>query len=340
MLHEYRKVDHGETGEVPWWRWPEERGTNFRPDLVGTHPAGTSADFAGRTVLPPVQPAEPDCVVADNLRFALLFKDNAHARHVVSDSVTAAVQLAERGQLEWWLVPEDLSGAEGDFAPPWHDRSSHGRTALPDFVGGFCTIVNPALSGLRAIRTSGPQVMRLDTIVNWGREATSFMVANTGDRGGGDQGPVIITAGVRSYGLPAVLPTELRYGGSGNLASIAHDTADFTWGIWAVRVKDDVVEWYQNGALIGTAPIDPVGGMALQAIGNASSLPAGFGFYSLIEEVKVYSFALTPAEMAAEWAYFFAKYPSIGPPPPPDDALLFHIADPLELSPGDPLRLH
>lgn len=77
ILHEYRKTDNGETGELPWDKRPEERGANFRPDLTGNHPSGTADDFAGRTIVPLAQPAEPACVAFPDLRLTLLFAGEA-----------------------------------------------------------------------------------------------------------------------------------------------------------------------------------------------------------------------------------------------------------------------
>jgi len=67
--------DQGETGEIPGGRRRYDRGTNYRPDLVGTHPLGSAADFAGQTDLPEVQPPEPDCAQLDAPQWTLLVYD-------------------------------------------------------------------------------------------------------------------------------------------------------------------------------------------------------------------------------------------------------------------------
>ncbi len=63
LLSEFRTTDDGGTGEIGGAARRYDRGTNYRPDLDGSHPFGTPEDFAGLTPVPSVQPPEPICAV-------------------------------------------------------------------------------------------------------------------------------------------------------------------------------------------------------------------------------------------------------------------------------------
>lgn len=76
ILSDFNNVN--DPGEIAGQPRAWDRGTNFRPDLVGDEPDGSDADFLGKTPYPSLPPVLPDCVPAPDLQLPLEIRAAIH----------------------------------------------------------------------------------------------------------------------------------------------------------------------------------------------------------------------------------------------------------------------
>lgn len=88
-----------------------DRGTNFRPDLVGAHIDGTPSDFAGLTPLPAVV-IPPECASPPGIRLPILIRDHGRRFFGNFSGLSVRVKFEDQGDLweclTYWLKPEQL----------------------------------------------------------------------------------------------------------------------------------------------------------------------------------------------------------------------------------------
>lgn len=122
---EYDRQDDGvSAGEIDGARIRRERGTNYRPELDGSHPSGSAEDFAGRTPLPEAQPAAPDCTMASSPQLTALVYGAFNYSDSPTDTVSLKVEVQSIDEEVEVIPPGFEMDFAGDFIPAgWLERN-------------------------------------------------------------------------------------------------------------------------------------------------------------------------------------------------------------------------
>jgi len=306
---EYPDADNGQVGEICGAAITADRGINYRPDLVGNHPAGTPADFAGLTPLPTDQPEEPDCTLTEEPQLTLLveststwgFKDLSEVSLVLlpTDAEGAGPLLWHRRDDLAALSPGDtittwpagpgtaIDGTEvGDWGPEY---------TLDSSTGGYGGLFSARAPGaLQASVISFPTLTLGDF--------TAFMVGRP--LLAGYHGPTIYGAvgdeliSVNSGGF------EARFNGV-QVATDGNAPAMGEIAIWSTRRTGTLWELRINGVLVASAT-DSAADVEIEWWHAYYNGPPGG--YCWIPETIIWGRSLSADEDFLVWQYLITKY--------------------------------
>jgi len=308
LLSDFSNVDG--TGEIAGTARRWERGTNFRPDLVGEHPEGSRADFAGESVLPAVQSPEPECTFPPGPELVLLVYAAYHRGNEPLFFVNALLRfdaLELMRCLTIWLRPESLDQADGDPIPSWPDSSGHDHFVqqLSAFNQPLCLL--SGLGGLRSAVMRQQGFLGLVTGVLLGNVGTSYVVGVVGGSLARPTGPFLTTATLDVGGFPAQSAADVFYADTLNGGVAAHAVARGQSGVWSVRRLPGSATLSFNGLVLATIATDPDGELTILGVGPWRNSSPFDGTFTL-SELLVYDCPLTDDEDAAVLAYLDAKY--------------------------------
>lgn len=333
---EYPDADTGQVGEICGAGYRIEHGTNFRPELVGDHPAGTAADFAGLTPCPAVAPPVPECAVELDPTLALLVWGTSSWSTQDQGEVDLALALGGDVPLPYyWLRREELGAlAPGDTVTSW---ASVGQVTNPSTATGIGSAV--ALAGpdgsVVGVWLNNQICLAPPFLIGHGVYHTLFVL---GARPvyAGSSGPMISSALVSVPHWRGIghFPANCKYQQPAVAITLPTGIDEGTLRLWTWRRGPDTMDVYIDGVLQGSiAWPDSLGGFNWNRIGAATAVTAGPAFCWLYEWIH-FDEKLDADNLAATHAYLLGRKAQLDP-----DILFLAPGDPLELAPGDPLIL-
>lgn len=291
-------------------RRQDHSGRNNRPDLDGSHPAGSADDFAGLTKLPEVQPPDPDCSIGPGM--PLNFQIESTEVRGLGDLAPGSFAVILDDAPDYpalWLAPEELTSANpGDALALWPRVPGTPRDGVPFLVPNTPAVMTDDATGWKGARLfngvpPGPEVSQLTwdglTLADWtilvscrpGPLPSGFQVTNPA----GTNSPLIVTP-------TAVFAVSAAVGGLG-LASEAG--AYLQLDHWCSTRLGSTWSIYRNGGRVlqangGALPVT----LGL-LMGAAAGAPIG---YSWVPEIAIYRRGFNPAEVLAAAQRSAEKY--------------------------------